>query len=134
MSSQLTTQYSVLTAGGVYSEAGPLRPTQRFWNLKQLGLTPRGAFALPISADRRDVTCAAFGDLAAGVYAVHLVNNGGPCRAFLRGLPVGVRELRGLVTSATQEMEECAAVKVEAGTAEFFLPAASFVTLLGTRE
>ena len=131
---QLTTDYSVLTGGGVYSEEGPLRPTQRFWNLKQLGLTPRGAFALPISADRRDVTCAAFGDLAAGVYAVHLVNNGGPRRAILRGLPVDVRGLRGLVTNATQEMEECAAVKVEAGTAEFSLPAASFVTLLGTRE
>jgi hypothetical protein len=131
---QLTTDYSVLTGGGVYSEDGPLRPTQRFWNLKQLGLTPPGAFALPLSADRRDVTSAAFGDLAKGEYAVHLVNNGGPRRAVLHGLPAGVRELRCLVTNATQGMEVHTAVKVEAGTAEFFLPAASFVTLLGSQQ
>jgi hypothetical protein len=131
---QLTTDYSVLTGGGVYSEEGPLRPTQRFWNLKQLGLTPRGAFTLPITADQREVTSAAFGNLAEGVYVVHLVNNGGPRRAILRGLPEGVGELRCWVTNTTQGMEECAPVKVEAGTAEFSLPAASFVTLLGTRE
>jgi hypothetical protein len=49
-------------------------------------------------------------------------------------LPEGVGELRCLVTNANREMEECAAVKVEAGIAEFALPAASFVTLLGTRS
>jgi len=33
---QLTTDYSVLSGGSVYGESGPLKPTQRFWNLKQL--------------------------------------------------------------------------------------------------
>jgi hypothetical protein len=33
-----------LTAGGVYGGSGPLKPTQRFWNLKQLGATE---FVLP---------------------------------------------------------------------------------------
>ena len=88
---QLTTDYSVLTGGGVYSEDGPLRPTQRFWNLKHLGLTPPGAFALPISSDRRDVTSAAFADLANNSYGIHLVNNGGQRRALLSGLPVSLR-------------------------------------------
>ena len=37
---QLTADYSILAGGGVFGEEGPLRPTQRFWNLKQLASTP----------------------------------------------------------------------------------------------
>jgi hypothetical protein len=128
---QLTTDYSVLTGGGVYSEDGPLRPTQRFWNLKQLGLTPPGAFALPISSDRRDVTSAAFADLANNSYGIHLVNNGGQRRALLSGLPVSLPELRCFLTDATHGMQELTPVSATAGTAEFTLPPASYLTLLG---
>lgn len=55
---QLTTDYSVLTGGGVYGETGPLQPTQRFWNLHQLGAMPRGDCALPITADLPEITSA----------------------------------------------------------------------------
>jgi hypothetical protein len=44
---QLTTDYSVLTGIGIYGEDGPLRPTQRFWNLKQLGSPYASSGGLP---------------------------------------------------------------------------------------
>lgn len=129
---QLTIDYSVLWGGGVYGSEGPLRPTQRFWNLKQLGFTPPGAFALPIVADRSDVTCAAFGDLANGHYVVHIVNRGAQRPAMLTGLPESVIASRRLVTDADHGMEENARVSVQAGKAEFALPPASYTTLLNT--
>jgi hypothetical protein len=131
---QLTTDYSVLQGGGVYSEAGPLEPTQRFWNLKQLGVTPPRAFALPMTSDRPEVTTAAFGDLGNGVFAVHLVNSGGQCEASLDGLPDRVRQASLLVTDARRAMEDLSEVKVEGGRAAFVLPAASYVTLLAECE
>jgi hypothetical protein len=71
---QLTADYSLLVGGGVFgNEKEPLRPTQRFWNLKQLASTSAGAFALPIMCDRLNITSAAFGDLAKGQYAVHIL-------------------------------------------------------------
>lgn len=128
---QLTTDYSVLGGGGVYGEEGPLEPTQRFWNLKQLGLTPRPAFSLPLASNRREVTSAAFGDLTHGIYAIHLVNNGGPRRARLKGLPLALQELRVFVTDATRGMAEGGTLASQTGRVEFDLPAASYVTLLG---
>jgi CheY-like chemotaxis protein len=85
----------VLKGGGVYSEAGPLEPTQRFWNLKQLGLTPPRAFALPMTSDRPEGTSAAFGDLANGTLAIHLVNRGGQRLASHPDQPAGNRMHRG---------------------------------------
>lgn len=41
---QLTANYSVLAGGGIFGNEGPLQPTQRYWNLKQLGSTPAGAY------------------------------------------------------------------------------------------
>lgn len=131
---QLTSDYSVLSGGGVYAEDGPLQPTQRFWNLKQLGATPARAFALPLSSDRHDVTSAAFGDLAGGKYAIHLVNNGGERRALLSGLPFAIKELRFLLTDYTHGMQERAVIQVESGRTEFTLPPAGFVTLLGNQQ
>lgn len=131
---QLTTDYSVLTGGGVYGEPGPLRPTQRFWNLQQLGSTPRGALALPIAADRPEITAAAFGDPASGSYAVHLVNRGNQRLAVLTGLPKSVTKLRRRVTDSTRGMEEAAPVEVRGGKAEFVLPLASYTTLLDHRS
>jgi hypothetical protein len=127
---QLTTDYSVLSGGGVYGEAGPLKPTQRFWNLKQLGATPPGAFALPLAADRRDVTAAAFGDLLHGQYAVHLVNRGAERHGILTGLPASVSTLRRFTTDATRGMEEGEDISVRNGRAEFTLLPASYTTLL----
>jgi hypothetical protein len=129
---QLTTDYSVLKGGSIYGESGPLKPTQRFWNLQQLGATPAGAFALPITVDRPDITAAAFGDLANGSYAVHIVNRGNQRRAQLTGLPASLPGLRRWITDAARGMAESGHAKVQNGNAEFVLPAASYTTLLGT--
>ena len=45
---QMTADYSLLAGGGIFGDNGPLRPTQRFWNLKQLASTPPRSFALPV--------------------------------------------------------------------------------------
>ena len=58
---QLTADYSLLAGGGICGDNGPLRPTQRFWNLKQLASTPPrhnqktsgGCDAAPVVAHRR---------------------------------------------------------------------------------
>jgi hypothetical protein len=131
---QLTTDYSVLTGNDIYDEPGPLKPTQRFWNLKQLGTTPIGAFALPVTADRPEVTCAAFGDPANGGYAIHIVNRGNQRATVLAGLPDTVTTLRRLTTDTTRGMEEGERVPALNGNAEFTLPAASYTTLLGYKS
>ena len=45
---QLTSDYSPLTGGGIFGKEGPLEPTQRFWNLKQLASTPEGLNYFPV--------------------------------------------------------------------------------------
>jgi hypothetical protein len=128
---QLTSDYSVLTGGGVYGEPGPLRPTQRFWNLQQLGLTPSGSLALPMTSDQVEVTCAAFGHEASGTYTVHLVNRGGSRTARLSGFPAGLTRWRQFLTDAERGRVEQGVVEVRGGQAEWMLPSASFTTLLG---
>ena len=44
---QLTSDYSLLAGQGIYGIEGPLQPTQRFWNLKQLGMVSPGSFVSP---------------------------------------------------------------------------------------
>lgn len=129
---QFTTDYSVLTGQDIYGESGPLRPTQRFWNLKQLGATPAGAFALPMSADQAGVTCAAFGDLANDRYALHIVNNGARRPAMLTGLPQSITALRCFITDAIRGMEEGERVQVQGGKAELMLPPAGYITLMNS--
>ena len=133
---QLTSDYSLVagySAGrGISDGNQPLRPTQRFWNLKQLGATPAGAFALPIRCEQSAVTCAAFGDIAKGVYAVHLVNTGDTRPAMLTGLPTGVKELRVYITDAQRGMKEGDPIPVANGSTQFPLDKASFTTLIGS--
>ena len=69
---QLTADYSLLAGGGVFgNDKEPLRPMQRFWNLKQLASTPAGAFLLPSISSSQTVHTVAYGDIARGTYAVH---------------------------------------------------------------
>jgi hypothetical protein len=127
---QLTADYSILAGGGIFGNEEKLRPTQRFWNLKQLASTPPGAFALSLTSNSASVTCAAFGDIANGVYAVHLVNNGATRSATLAGLPTELRQLRIYVTDGERGMKEGKRVPVINGKAQFMLEAASFTTLI----
>jgi len=127
---QLTSDYSPLIGGGIFGNNDPLHPGQRFWNLKQLSITPKGLFSMPITSDKSNVTCAAMGDNARGVYAVHLVNNGSSRKAILTGLPSKIKSLKIYSTSKDLNFKDGGSVDVVGGTAEFKMPAACYVTLI----
>jgi hypothetical protein len=132
---QLTGDYSILAGGGVYgNREEPLRPTRRFWNLKQLADMPAGLFAMPVAGDRALVTAAALGDNARGEYVVHLVNNGAAREAVLTGLPGEVKELDILVTDERRQIEKGKRIPVIGGQARFLLQATSFTSLHGVSE
>jgi hypothetical protein len=130
---QLTSDYSVLAGGGLFGDTTPLHPTERYWNLKQLTLTPPRSFHLPVTCGRAELTCAAFGDIAQDAYAVHIVNNGASRPATLSGLPAGVRQLRIYVTDERRGMAEGARVPVANGQARFTLDPMSYTTLVGAK-
>jgi hypothetical protein len=130
---QLTADYSDLAGGGIFGDNGPLRPTWRFWNLKQLASTPPRSFALPVACNGPNLTCAGFGDIAGGIYTVHIVNNGATRQATLTGLPAGVKELRLWVTDSKRGMEEGARVPVVDGKAAVRLDATSYTTLISAQ-
>src|SRR6185437_13127642 len=90
---QFTSDYSPLAGGGIFGDNGPLRPTQRFWNFKQLASTPKGLFAIHVSCDRPSITVAAVGDNKKKEYTIHIVNNGAARNAILSGLPVSVKSM-----------------------------------------
>ncbi|HEV2478627.1 MAG TPA: hypothetical protein VGS79_03150 [Puia sp.] len=127
---QLTSDYSLLAGGGIFGDTSALHPTQRFWNLKQLAMTPPGLFAMPITASRPDIAVAAVGDNKKQSYAIHIVNNGATRQMILTGLPAGVELLRRYTTSQTKGAEEGASVHVSGGQATFRVESQSFVTLL----
>ena len=125
---QLTADYSLLAGGGLFGDSTALRPTQRFWNLKQLASVPGGLSHLPITCGGT-VSCAALGSEERGTYAVHVVNMGATRPAVLMGLPRSVRSMRMWTTNAALGMKEGARVPVRGGVARFTLPSASYVTL-----
>jgi hypothetical protein len=134
---QLTADYSLLAGNtarrvGGGDENQPLKPTQRFWNLKQLGSTPAGSFYLPTTCDGSAVNCAAFGDIANGIYTVHLVNNGAERPTTLSGLPANLKELQIYVTDGQRGMKESNRIPITNGTAKFTLNTASYTTLIGS--
>src|ERR1017187_7564472 len=108
------------------------RPTRRFWNLKQLAATPPRSFSLPVACDKQpNLTCAAFGNIAEGIYTVHVVNNGATRTATLKGLPPNVKELRLWVTDTQRNMQEADRIPVTDGKAQFPLAATSYTTVIG---
>jgi hypothetical protein len=125
---QLTADYSVLAGGGNQ----PLRPTQRFWNLKQLGATPAGSNALPITSDKPSIIPCAYVN-SKGTCTVHLINSGASRPATVTGLPAGVKEFRVHITDATRGMKELPRVPVSNGTAQLTLEPATFTTLMSTQ-
>lgn len=127
---QLTADYTVLKGGGAYGHTGSLQPTQRFWNLKQLGTTPAGAFALPVRADRPNLAAAAFHDVAGRSLAIHLVNTGASRPTTITGIPVGISRLRIRRTDAKTGMHDDGLVPVADGRATLTLAKTSFTSLL----
>jgi hypothetical protein len=127
---QLTSDYSLLAGGGIFGDTGLLRPTQRFYNLKQLSMTPPGLFAMPVSCDRPDITVAALGDKTKKLYVLHMVNDAATRDVVLTGLPEGVKKLAIYTTNQIVSVKEGEPVRVLNGQARFTLPARSFVTLI----
>ncbi len=130
---QLTADYSVLTGAGIFGTQGPLLPTQRFWNLKQLASMPEDAFSLPLKCSKRGINCAAFGNIARGEYALHIVNNGAECQAIIKGIPAGIKALDIFVTDKEKGMEKVGEANVSDGKTEFILEKAGFTTLISKR-
>lgn len=130
---QMTADYSLLAGGGIFGDNGPLRPTQRYWNLRQFASTPPRSFVLPVKCDQPGITCAALGNIAEGAYTVHIVNNTGKRPAIVSGLPADVRQVRVWVTDSGRGMEEAAPIPVDGGKAELTLEATSFTTLIGAQ-
>ncbi|HZL77583.1 MAG TPA: hypothetical protein VFC17_01935 [Candidatus Limnocylindrales bacterium] len=123
---QFTSDYSVLT-GGIGDR--PLQPAQRFWQIKQLGMTAADSIAVPITCDNPKVVSCAFSDH--GNCVVHLVNNGAARTATVSGLPAGVKEMRVFVTDSRRGMQETGRVPVVQGTVQLSLDAMSFTSLIG---
>jgi len=127
---QLTSDYSPLIGGGIFGNNEPLHPGQRFWNLKQLSITPKRLYAMPISCDQPGISCAAMGDNHKSIYVIHLVNNGAERKINLAGLPARVRQLKIYTTSKELNMKAGEPVIVVNGNANFKIPATSYVTLI----
>lgn len=125
---QLTSDYSLLWGDGIYGSTGPMYPTRRFWNLKQLAATPANLFALPAVSSKQNVNCAVFGSAATGQYAVHIVNNGAARQAKIKGIPAG-NALTVYVTDAEKCMEETTATLAADGTLLVELPPMAYITV-----
>ncbi|MDB5128794.1 hypothetical protein, partial [Mucilaginibacter sp.] len=126
---QLTADYSPLTGGGIFGDDSELKPTQRFWQLKQLASTPEGLFHRPFVADRKDISCAALGNVAGNQYILHIVNNGAARQVHIKGLPSAVKQLVVYVTDKKQAMKQLMKINVSGHEATFKLGARCFTTL-----
>ena len=126
---QLTSDYSLLLGDGIFGTEGPLRPTQRFFNIRQLGMTPEHSFVIPASASKADINCVAYTKPATGECAVHIVNNAGACEAEISGFPAEAVTATVYTTNHRQN-SEAACYPVKEGKVVIPLPASSFVTIL----
>jgi len=126
---QLTADYSLLAGGGIFGDTSTLRPTQRFWNLKQFSSTPKGLKAMPISGNNSTVSVAAVGDKQSGKYVIHLVNNAATRKVTLTGLPSTIKSLRVFLTDKNKSMKEGRSIPVANGKAVFLLKQTSFTSL-----
>jgi hypothetical protein len=123
---QYTNDFSILTGG---RGGQPLRPAQRFWQIKQLGMTAPDSMSVPMTCDKPAVVSCAFVDH--GTYVVHVVNSGAARPATLSGIPDNIKELRVYVTDSQRGMKEAASVAVDNGTAQLMLDCTSYTSVVG---
>lgn len=126
---QLTADYSPLTGGGIFGNNGPLRPTRRFWQLKQLASTPSNLYVFPLVADNDNISCTALGNSFTGTYNFHIVNNSSARQVHLKGLPYAVKMLNVYITDNKHNIKKVEKIKVINHQAEFKLYARCFTTL-----
>ena len=127
---QLTSDYSPLVGGGLFGNNEPLRPTQRFGNLKQLGATKPGLQFLSMSNDGEDISTAALGNVKKNDFAFHIVNNGATREVTIKGIPKKVKQLEVYVTDINRNMEKPETLKVQNGEVVFTLDKVSFTSLM----
>ena len=128
---QLTADYSVLSGGGVFgNHIDELYPTQRFFNLKQLGSTPKGLYAIPITTSNKVVTCAAFTNSRKNNFAVHLVNKGADRNAIITGFPKRLKKIKVYTTNKDKSFEGTDIIPVIDGRISIQLEGASFISLM----
>lgn len=127
---QLTSDYSVMTGDGIYKTSGKMKPTQRFWILKQLGLTPQGSFHFPAKIDHEHISAAALGHIAKGIFTVHIVNQGAAREVMVEGLPDKVKSMKIYITDQNRNMASGKSVKVHNGKTTILIPSASYITLI----
>ena len=127
---QLTADYSPLKGGGIFGNDGPLMPTQRFWQLKQLASTPQGMYYRPVTSSNKEVTCAALADASARIFTFHIVNNGAERQVTLKGLPAGVKELCVIITDKNNNMKQLKPLKVINKQVVFKLKERCYTTLV----
>lgn len=126
---QLTSDYSLLWGDGIYGSEGPMRPTQRFWNIRQLSMTPSYSFSVPADYNAEDINVAAFSKPATGQYTVHMVNNAASRVARISGFPRDAKQALVYVTNAKQNAE-AQLLQLKDGVLEVNMPAESFVTVM----
>lgn len=126
---QLTSDYSILWGDGIYGSEGPLRPTQRYFNLLQLSMTPENAFAIPSVCGKDNINVASYVKPSTGESAVHIVNNAASCEAVISGFPASTTEATVYVTD-THRNAEAQLLSVKDGKVVVSMPAESFVTIL----
>ncbi len=128
---QLTADYSIMSGGGLFGNTkDKLYPTQRFFNLKQLGSTPKGLSAIPITIDKKAITGAAFGDENTETYAIHLVNKGATRMVKITEIPQKTTEFHLFLTDNDHSFEKIKTIKVKNGALEFELQGAAFASLI----
>jgi len=126
---QLTADYSLLAGGGIFGDTSTLRPTQRFWNLKQLSSTPKELKAMELDCSDANISAAALGDKGKNIYAIHLVNNGASRKVILTGLPASIKFFKAFITDKNKSMQKTQSIPVSDGNAEFILKETSFMSL-----
>lgn len=128
---QLTADYSPMSGGGIFgNNEDELYPTQRFFNLKQLGSTRRGLYTIPITSSDDLVTSASFLNSRKNSIAIHLVNKGATRNATITGIPKGIKQLKVYLTNKEKSFENNKSVPVQNGIALVELKGASFISLM----
>ena len=128
---QLTADYSPMSGGGIFgNDKEDLYPTQRFYNLEQLGSTPKGLYAIPIISSEELVTSSAFINSRKNKIAIHMVNKGATRNTSISGIPQRVKELKIYTTNKDKSFESVETVPVRNGTVSLELEGASFVSLM----
>ncbi|GAA5029961.1 hypothetical protein GCM10011506_18640 [Marivirga lumbricoides] len=126
---QLTADYSVMSGGGVFGNTEKeLHPTQRFFNLQQLGATPQGSFSIPATISKKGLTVAAYKEDNNTSFTLHVVNKGASREVKIEGIPDGIDKLNVRVTNRTNSNKKVKTIKVKNGIAEYNLEGASFIS------